>query len=241
MGVAGTRVYKVKTGTRPEVKFSVHFKPQTEQFFIPVSHEHYVKLNDDERKSLGVDGIHHFSRSHSYVIHGRSFSETASRYEKLLDIVNDTIEGIECKPMIRVRFASHIMNVTELIGDKRIMLMNASKRESFMNKQMIHLDLDFHRVWHIKTNKREGILEQALENSLPEFVRQALDRGFFGDGLDGERRVIYIAWEQATWDALVELHAHMHKLLVDLSALLEKDGLAQRLIAASSNGKMLNA
>lgn len=240
MGVAATRTYKVKTGARPEVSFSVRFKPQTEQFFIPVSQEHYVKLSDDERKSLGLEGIHHFSRSHSYVIHGKSYSETASRYEKLLDIVNDTIDGIECVAMIRVRFASHVKGVTELAGDKRVMIMGSTMNESFFNRELIHLALDFHRVWHIKTDKREGVLESPLEDSRPEWIRSALDRGFRGDGLSGDGRVVYLPWEQATWDALVELHGHMHKLLVNLNALLDKDGLAQRLITASNAGKMLN-
>lgn len=237
MPVAGTKKYQVKTGTQPEVTVSVHFTQKGEKFFVPIPYELYVKLSDQERKDIGVV----FMGSRQVVV-GDKFSEAFQKYTKVLDVAHDTVEGIECSPMIFVKFGARVQEATELRYDKdgnKIRREFLVGKDSFFSSEMLELKIDFYRVWHIKSNKREGIIERPLEDCKPDDLRRALDRGFRGDGLGSEGRVFYLPWDQTTWNALTELHGHMHKLISNLSDLLSGDAMVQKLVQASKAGKML--
>lgn len=239
MPIAGTKKYQVKTGTQPEITVSIHFTQQGEKFFVPVPDELYVKLSDQERKDfdIRISGARH-------IVLADKFSEAFQKYTKVLDAAYDMVEGIECVPMIFVKFGANVENVTELLyTDKGERARNKliSIGGSFFSTDMIGMNLEFYRVWHIKSNKREGVINRPLENCQPEDLRRALDRGFRGDGLGTGGRTFYLPWEQMTWDALMELHGHMHRLIANLDDLISGSAMAQKLVQASRSGKLLKS
>ncbi len=242
MPVAGTKKYQVKTGTQPEVTVSVFFTQQDEKFYVPVSDEHYTKLTDQERTDLGIERANKGMTSY-YAVVADKFAEAFQKYTKVLDAVHDTVEGIEAIPMILVKFGAKVREATELRhghdGERereRKLLMHSGEGRHFASS-MMEMSMDFYRVWHIKSNKREGVIERPLESCKPEHIRYALNNGFRGDGLGYEGKVFYLPWSEATWGSLQRFHGHMLELMIKLDELISGD-VAAKLLAVS-NKKLL--
>ena len=243
MPVAGTSKYEVQTGSKPTVIISVHFSQEDEKFYVPISPEHYAKLSDAERKRLEV--ATNYMRN-PYVVKAERFKDAVKMYQKVLDIVHDTVENIESTPMICVEFKAKVRELRELEYNRdgnggRKLILDTEKRGYDYGSDLFEVKINFHRVWHIKTKKRQGIIGVPLEQAKPESIRSALERGFKSDSqIITNEDSVYIPWNQETWDSLSMLHGKMHVLLDNLSKLLKRDAdLTKRLHTAAKNSALM--